>query len=107
MIYETIVHADSLRERGQGRPALENYLFAQEELKQLHAADPTWEPKLVDFRLKYLEGRIAPLAVQFPGTRPAKSAVPASKQQPPRNKQQPPPPRPKLIAEAPCRSSLV
>ncbi len=77
-IFNTILQGDSLREAGQGQKALEKYLLAQEDLKKLQTAYKTWEPKLVDFRLKYLEGLIGSLGVQFPGTEAPKPVVPQS-----------------------------
>ncbi len=77
-IFNTILQGDSLREAGQGKQALEKYLLAQDDLKKLQSAYKTWEPKLVDFRLKYLEGLIGSLNVQFPGTQPPKPLVPQS-----------------------------
>ena len=53
-IFATILQGDTLREAGQGKAALEKYLSAREELLKLQAAYKTWEPKIVDFRLRYL-----------------------------------------------------
>ncbi|MFM8471211.1 MAG: hypothetical protein ACKODH_14840, partial [Limisphaerales bacterium] len=77
-VFNTILQGDTLREAGQGKQALEKYLTAQEGLKKIQAAYKTWEPKLVDFRLKYLEDAIAKLNVQFPGTTAPKPVVPIS-----------------------------
>ncbi len=76
-VFNTILQGDALREGGQGKAALEKYLTAQEDLKKVQAAYKTWEPKLVDFRLKYLEDWIGKLNIQFPGTIAPKPAVPA------------------------------
>jgi tetratricopeptide (TPR) repeat protein len=67
-IFNTILQADELQKAGQGKKALENYLLAQDELKKLQSAYKTWEPKLVDFRLKYLDDLVQRLSKQFPGT---------------------------------------
>ena len=67
-VFNTVLQGDSLQDAGQGKPALEKYLSAQEELKKLQAAYKTWEPKLVAFRLVYLDDQIKKLNVQFPGT---------------------------------------
>ena len=76
-VFGTILQGDALREGGQGKAALEKYLTAQEDLKKVQSAYKTWEPKLVDFRLKYLEDWIGKLSVQFPGTIAPKPAVTA------------------------------
>ena len=65
-IYELITLADSLNTEGQGRAALEKYLAADRDLKTLRKAYPSWNANIVNFRLKYLSDRIAPLQVRFP-----------------------------------------
>lgn len=77
-VFNTVLQGDSLREAGQGKQALEKYLTARDELKKLQAAYKTWEPKLVDFRLKYLDDWIGRLDKQFPGTTAPKPFIPTS-----------------------------
>ena len=77
-VFNTVLQGDSLQDAGQGKPALEKYLSAQEELKKLQAAYKTWEPKLVAFRLVYLDDQIKKLNVQFPGTTAPKPIIPTS-----------------------------
>ncbi|MEQ2009886.1 MAG: hypothetical protein ABMA26_24130 [Limisphaerales bacterium] len=77
-VFNLIFQGDSLKDAGQGKAALEKYLAAQVDLKKIQAAYKTWEPKLVEFRLKYLEDAIARLMVQFPGTTAPKPVVPLS-----------------------------
>ena len=77
-VFNLIFQGDSLQTSGQGKAALEKYLAAQEDLKKIQSAYKTWEPKLVEFRLKYLEDVIAKLSVQFPGTTAVKPVVPLS-----------------------------
>ncbi len=79
-VFNTIFQGDSLLAAGQGKAALEKYLAAQEDLKKIQAAYKTWEPQLVNFRLKYLEDAIAKLMVQFPGTVAPKPVLPVSQQ---------------------------
>lgn len=67
-IFNLIVKGDELQEKGQGRAALEKFLEADRDLKNLKAAYGTWSKKIVDFRLKYLAKQIGPLKVQYPGT---------------------------------------
>jgi len=76
-IFNTILQADDLARAGQGKQALEKYLSAQDDLKKLQSAYKTWEPKLVDFRLKYLDDLVQRLGKQFPGTTAPKPLVPA------------------------------
>lgn len=76
-VFNTILQADDLTRAGQGKQALEKYLAAQEDLKKLQSAYKTWEPKLVDFRLKYLDDVVQRLNKQFPGTTAPKPLVPA------------------------------
>ena len=67
-IFNIIMTGDNLKDKGQGRAALEQYLEAERDLKNLKSAYPTWNSKIVGFRLKYLADRIGPLMVQYPGT---------------------------------------
>ena len=76
-IFNTILQADDQQKSGQGKKALENYLLAQDDLKKLQSGYKDWEPKLVDFRLKYLDDHIKRLTVQFPGTTATKPLAPA------------------------------
>lgn len=77
-VFNTVLQGDSLREAGQGKQALEKYLTAQDDLKKLQAAYKTWEPKLVAFRLQYLDDWVKRLNVQFPGTTAPKPIIPPS-----------------------------
>ena len=67
-IFNMIMAGDNLKEKGQGRAALEKYLEAERDLKKLKSAYPSWNSKIVSFRLKYLADKIGPLKVQYPGT---------------------------------------
>ena len=77
-IFNTILQGDELLRAGQGKQALEKYLVAQDELKKLQSAYKNWEPKLVAFRLQYLDDWVKRLNVQFPNTAMPKPAVPAT-----------------------------
>lgn len=77
-VFNTVLQGDALLDAGQGKQALEKYLAAQGELKKLQAAYKTWEPKLVGFRLTYLDDQVKKLSVQFPGTTAPKPIVPTS-----------------------------
>jgi hypothetical protein len=69
-IFNTIKAGDNLVDKGQGRNALEKYLEAERDLKKLKTDYPSWNAKIVTFRLNYLAGRIGPLKVQYPQTPP-------------------------------------
>lgn len=75
-IFNTIMSGDDWKSKGNGKRALEMYLFAEDRLKKLKSAYPTWNGKIVNFRLDYLKRRIGPLNVQYPGT-----TIPASMKQ--------------------------
>ncbi len=77
-VFNTVLQGDALLDAGQGKQALEKYLSAQEELKKLQAAYKTWEPKLVAFRILYLDDQVKKLNTQFPGTTAPKPIIPAS-----------------------------
>ncbi len=77
-IFNTVLQGDQLYQTGQGKQALEKYLVAQDELKKLQAAYKNWEPKLVAFRLQYLDDWIKRLNIQFPNTAMPKPAVAAT-----------------------------
>ena len=75
-IFNTIMAGDEWKSKGNGKRALEMYLFAEDQLKKLKSAYGTWNPKIVNFRLDYLKRRVGPLNVQYPGT-----TIPASLKQ--------------------------
>lgn len=77
-VFNTVLQGDSLLDAGQGKQALEKYLVALDELKKLQAAYKTWEPKLVTFRVLYLEDQVKKLDAQFPGTTAPKPIIPTS-----------------------------
>jgi Tfp pilus assembly protein PilF len=67
-IYQLMQQADTLSAGGQAQPALDKYREAQTELKKLQTANPTWNEKLVKFRLNYLREKIAALSSQTPAS---------------------------------------
>src|SRR5438093_2282430 len=73
-IYDLIQEADSLSRDGQTTQARAKYLQAQTDLQTFQKANPSWNPKVVSYRLKYLAAKI-PVA-------PAKTAPPASSTKP-------------------------
>jgi tetratricopeptide (TPR) repeat protein len=83
-IYNLIQQADSLNESGQTTQALAKYLEAQTALKRFQTVNPDWNTKVINFRLKYLESKITPLATKIPAPNappvpPANVPVPAAK----------------------------
>jgi tetratricopeptide (TPR) repeat protein len=76
-IYNLIQDADALNSSSsQAGPALAKYLEAQTALQNFHKFNPDWNPKVVEFRLSYLAGKIADLAAKAPLTGTNVSAMP-------------------------------
>jgi tetratricopeptide (TPR) repeat protein len=68
VIYSLIQQADGLAGSGQPQPALTQYAEVQNELQKFQKIFPDWNPRIVNFRLKYLAERIADVTAQFPAT---------------------------------------
>lgn len=66
-VYNLIQEAEALRTSGDEPNALAKYLAAQTALSQIQNVYPGWNPKVVNFRIKYLENRIAAIARTTPG----------------------------------------
>ena len=75
-IYNTIQQADALAEGSQGETALRRYLDAQAGLKKLQDAFPTWNERVIKYRLNYVRDKIAPLAAKFPNLTPIPNKTP-------------------------------
>ena len=73
-IYNLIQQADALNASGKPDLALPKYLEAQTSLQRIHKINPDWQPKVVGFRLRYLEDKIDAV----PGAKPATIAAPPS-----------------------------
>ena len=58
-IYRLIQEADTMAGNGQTRPAAQSYRDALAELKKLQKANPTWNEKVVKFRLNYLSEKLS------------------------------------------------
>ena len=88
-IYYLIQDADNLNERGDPRQAAAKYLEAQSALRQLKTLHPTWNEKVVNFRLNYIASKLdplmqrAPAAATPPATPPAQPAPPGPVTTPP------------------------
>lgn len=73
--YDLIQEADELQQKGQGQDALPRYLKAQETLKKVQALSPSWNSKLVNYRLRYLADKISTLLQQNPESAKAAGTV--------------------------------
>jgi Flp pilus assembly protein TadD len=65
-IYSSIQQADNMVSNGRLQPALTQFAAAQGELLKFQKVFPDWNPKIIDFRLKYVAGKIAVLKAQIP-----------------------------------------
>ena len=65
-IYTLIEEADNLNQKGQSREAATKYTDALTQLKELHKVNPDWNPKVVNYRLSYLTGKLEALPPQQP-----------------------------------------
>ncbi|HEX3856415.1 MAG TPA: tetratricopeptide repeat protein [Verrucomicrobiae bacterium] len=66
IIYSLIQQADTLAGSGDPRQALAQYSEIQGELQKFQNVFPDWNPKIVNFRLKYVAGKISEIEAQFP-----------------------------------------
>lgn len=65
-IYRAIKQADDLIESGQLQQSYKLYREAQEELRKLQASAPSWNPKVVQYRLGYVGDKLSNLASRVP-----------------------------------------
>jgi tetratricopeptide (TPR) repeat protein len=68
IIYSLMQQADALAGSGDPRQALAQYTGVQGELQKFQNVFPDWNPKIVNFRLKYLAEKIAEVTAQLPAT---------------------------------------
>ncbi|HEY1489798.1 MAG TPA: tetratricopeptide repeat protein, partial [Verrucomicrobiae bacterium] len=66
MIYSLLQQADNLADSGQPQRALAQYAEVQTELQKFQKVFPDWNPNIVNFRLKYLAGKIADVTASVP-----------------------------------------
>src|SRR5271166_1603986 len=78
MIYSLLQQADNLADSGQPQRALAQYAEVQTELQKFQKVFPDWNPNIVNFRLKYLAGKIADVTASVPAPvkAPVQSQVP-------------------------------
>jgi Flp pilus assembly protein TadD len=72
-IYHLIQEADALNDAGKIREAVSRYVEAQNALKDFQSTHPSWNERIVKFRLDYIAARLEPLARKVDGT----NAVPS------------------------------
>ena len=77
IIYSLMQQADTLDNSGQSRQALAQYVQVQGELQKFQNIYPDWNPRIVNFRLKYLADRIAEVTAKLPVAPPGENAPPA------------------------------
>jgi Flp pilus assembly protein TadD len=84
MIYSLLQQADNLADSGQPQQALAQYAEVQTELQKFQKVFPDWNPNIVNFRLKYLAGRIADVTASLPAPvqAPVQAQVPAANASP-------------------------
>lgn len=61
-IYNLIQQGDTLQQNGQMRDAYGRFLEAQAALKQFQTVNPSWETKLIQFRLSYVAAKVRQFA---------------------------------------------
>jgi tetratricopeptide (TPR) repeat protein len=66
IIYSLMQQADLLDSSGQPRQALAQYVQVQGELQKFQKIYPDWNPRIVNFRLNYLAGKIAEVTAKLP-----------------------------------------
>jgi tetratricopeptide (TPR) repeat protein len=66
IIYSLMQQADLLDNSGQARQALAQYVQVQGELQKFQKIYPDWNPRIVNFRLNYLAGKIAEVTAKLP-----------------------------------------
>jgi Flp pilus assembly protein TadD len=76
MIYSLLQQADNLADNGQPQQALAQYAEVQTELQKFQKVFPDWNPNIVNFRLKYLAGKIADITAALPA--PVQAQVPVA-----------------------------
>lgn len=74
-IYNLIQGADAFAQNAQLVAAYQQYQAAEDALKKLRTGNPGWNEKVVQFRLNYLAGKMAELAVKLPEGALAKPEV--------------------------------
>lgn len=74
-IYFVMEQADNLQAQGKTNAAHAKYLDVQKELLAFQRDNPTWRPRVINYRLGYVAGRLTPPTA---ATAPAESSAPAA-----------------------------
>ena len=79
-VYRILSNADAEQIQGHPLEARRNFQEARERLLALHRAYPSWNEKVVGFRLRYIEEKLTQLGPEAPGTpsAPTQPSPPAS-----------------------------
>jgi cytochrome c-type biogenesis protein CcmH/NrfG len=75
-IYNSLQQADALVEGGQWERARQGYLDAQEGLKRLQKSNPTWNEKVIEFRLNYVAQKLSALTAESKAVAPQEVSKP-------------------------------
>lgn len=75
-IYNLIQEGESLREGGQAGAAMDRFRRAQQDLRSFAKAHPTWNEKIIRYRLGFLSDRLGSLQEQVPSS--ARAILPAT-----------------------------
>jgi tetratricopeptide (TPR) repeat protein len=76
IIYSLLQQADNLADSGQSQRALARYAEVQTELQNFQKLYPDWNPDIINFRLKYVAGKIADVTASIPAAPPAATNAP-------------------------------
>ena len=74
-IYKVIKQADQFKETGLSEQAAQFYASAAKELKAFQKANPNWNPRVIQFRLKYLTRQMEDLPTVDQPSNPSSSVV--------------------------------
>jgi len=67
-VYSLIQQGQALEETDRNTQALAAYLDAQKALERIQRSNPDWSPKVVGFRLRFLQAKIAALEASNPAS---------------------------------------
>ncbi len=63
-IYNLLLQADQLNDSGQTGQAYQKYMEVRDGLQRLQLGYPSWQPRVIKYRLGYVADKIAPLAIK-------------------------------------------
>ncbi len=100
-IYNQIQQADQLVRTGQTDQARQRYEEARQALQSLQQHQPDWNPRVVEFRLRYIAAKLAALPAPPLSAPPETPAQPVPATQPPAPRESPAQPAPPAKARDP------